>query len=235
MRAASGWACLQVGLAARRRTGRPACVRDLLMAASYQARGARPRHVNCCAWGPCRGVWLQFPDLGSTKEGEMALDSLHGLYVDELKDLYNAENQLLKALPRMAKAASNPDLKAAFMEHLEVTARPGRAAGADLQGAGRQPQGQAVPGDGGADRRGQGAAGGEGRTVRHGRGADLRRPEGRALRDRRLRLGADVRRPARLRGGRAAAAGDARRGKGDGQEADRAGGGDRQPGGRGGE
>src|SRR5687768_2984504 len=51
----------------------------------------------------------------------MSLDSLHDLYVDELKDLYNAENQLLKALPRMAKAATAPELKAAFTEHLEVT------------------------------------------------------------------------------------------------------------------
>lgn len=51
----------------------------------------------------------------------MSLDSLHALYVNELKDLYNAENQLLKALPRMAKAASAPGLKAAFTEHLEVT------------------------------------------------------------------------------------------------------------------
>jgi len=51
----------------------------------------------------------------------MSLDSLHDLYVEELKDLYNAENQLLKALPRMAKAATAPELKAAFSEHLEVT------------------------------------------------------------------------------------------------------------------
>ncbi len=51
----------------------------------------------------------------------MSLDSLHNLYVDELKDLYNAENQLLKALPRMAKAATAPELKEAFTEHLEVT------------------------------------------------------------------------------------------------------------------
>lgn len=51
----------------------------------------------------------------------MSLDSLHDLYVEELKDLYNAENQLLKALPRMAKAATAPELKAAFTEHLEVT------------------------------------------------------------------------------------------------------------------
>ena len=51
----------------------------------------------------------------------MSLDSLHDLYIDELKDLYNAENQLLKALPKMAKKASAPELKVAFTEHLEVT------------------------------------------------------------------------------------------------------------------
>jgi ferritin-like metal-binding protein YciE len=51
----------------------------------------------------------------------MSLDSLHDLYVNELKDLYSAENQLLKALPKMAKAANAPELKAAFTEHLEVT------------------------------------------------------------------------------------------------------------------
>lgn len=51
----------------------------------------------------------------------MALGSLHELYVEELRDLYNAENQLLKALPRMAKAVTSEQLRAAFEEHLEVT------------------------------------------------------------------------------------------------------------------
>jgi ferritin-like metal-binding protein YciE len=51
----------------------------------------------------------------------MKLGSLHDLYVEELKDLYNAENQLLKALPKMAKAASAPELRAAFENHLEET------------------------------------------------------------------------------------------------------------------
>jgi ferritin-like metal-binding protein YciE len=51
----------------------------------------------------------------------MKLDTLQKLYVDELRDLYNAENQLLKALPKMAKAASSEELKNAFEKHLEQT------------------------------------------------------------------------------------------------------------------
>jgi ferritin-like metal-binding protein YciE len=43
------------------------------------------------------------------------------LYVDELRDLYNAETQLVKALPKMAKAASNRQLREAFEEHLRQT------------------------------------------------------------------------------------------------------------------
>src|SRR2546421_6958206 len=51
----------------------------------------------------------------------MSMDSLKDLYIDELKDLYNAENQLLKALPRMAKKAASPDLRAALEQHLGQT------------------------------------------------------------------------------------------------------------------
>lgn len=51
----------------------------------------------------------------------MSLDSLHALYVNELKDLYSAENQLLKALPKMSKKATAPELQAAFTDHLGVT------------------------------------------------------------------------------------------------------------------
>ena len=47
--------------------------------------------------------------------------TLHDLLIEELKDLYNAETQLTKALPKMAKAASHEELKAAFEEHLEQT------------------------------------------------------------------------------------------------------------------
>ena len=51
----------------------------------------------------------------------MSLDTLEKLYISELRDLYSAENQLLKALPKMAKGASSPDLKDAFQKHLEQT------------------------------------------------------------------------------------------------------------------
>jgi ferritin-like metal-binding protein YciE len=51
----------------------------------------------------------------------MDLNTLRDLYIHELKDLYSAEKQLTKALPKMAKAAANPDLKAGFEQHLEET------------------------------------------------------------------------------------------------------------------
>jgi ferritin-like metal-binding protein YciE len=51
----------------------------------------------------------------------MSLDSLKKLYIDELKDLYSAETQLVKALPKMAKKANAPELKQAFQSHLEET------------------------------------------------------------------------------------------------------------------
>jgi len=49
------------------------------------------------------------------------LKSLDDLLVHELQDIYNAEAQILKALPKMIKAASHPELQSAFEEHLEQT------------------------------------------------------------------------------------------------------------------
>jgi ferritin-like metal-binding protein YciE len=53
----------------------------------------------------------------------MKLTTLEDLFVHELKDLYSAETQLVKALPKMVKAATHEDLKAAFEEHLGQTKR----------------------------------------------------------------------------------------------------------------
>jgi ferritin-like metal-binding protein YciE len=49
------------------------------------------------------------------------IDSLQELYVEELRDIYNAEQQILKALPRMSKAASHRELQRAFNQHEKVT------------------------------------------------------------------------------------------------------------------
>ena len=51
----------------------------------------------------------------------MKLDSLENLFLHEIKDLLSAEKQLVKALPKMAKGASNPSLKSAIEAHLEQT------------------------------------------------------------------------------------------------------------------
>jgi ferritin-like metal-binding protein YciE len=51
----------------------------------------------------------------------MSLDSLDKLFLEELKDVYNAEKQILRALPRMAKTADSPELQQAFTKHLKET------------------------------------------------------------------------------------------------------------------
>jgi ferritin-like metal-binding protein YciE len=51
----------------------------------------------------------------------MQNESMRQLYIDELRDLYNAETQLVKALPKMAKASSNAELRQGFEEHLRQT------------------------------------------------------------------------------------------------------------------
>ncbi|MEY2486699.1 MAG: hypothetical protein QOG67_2976 [Verrucomicrobiota bacterium] len=53
----------------------------------------------------------------------MDLETLRDLYVHELKDLYSAEKQIIKALPKMRKAAHNRQLAGAFGQHLEQTKR----------------------------------------------------------------------------------------------------------------
>jgi len=71
----------------------------------------------------------------------MKLNTLHDLYLHQLKDLYSAEQQIIDALPDMAEEATNPELKRAFNEHLEQTRqqkdrldRVARNLGEDLSG-----------------------------------------------------------------------------------------------------
>jgi ferritin-like metal-binding protein YciE len=51
----------------------------------------------------------------------MKRETLNDILLEELKDVYDAEQQITKALPKMAKAATSPELKTAFEEHLEMT------------------------------------------------------------------------------------------------------------------
>jgi ferritin-like metal-binding protein YciE len=72
----------------------------------------------------------------------MKLDSLRTLWIEEMRDLYNAENQLLKALPKMAKRATTPQLKEAFETHLEETQTHVERLDEIFQTLGKKPSGK---------------------------------------------------------------------------------------------
>src|SRR4051812_22454456 len=76
----------------------------------------------------------------------MKLESIRELYVEELKDLYNGENQILTALPKMAKAASSPQLKAAFEQHATQTEGHVRRLEKIFEQLGKQPNGKKCKG-----------------------------------------------------------------------------------------
>lgn len=76
----------------------------------------------------------------------MKLESLQDLFVEQLKDLYSAETQLTKALPKMAKAASSDELRSAFEEHLEVTKEHVSRLEQVFQELGENPKGQKCKG-----------------------------------------------------------------------------------------
>lgn len=71
----------------------------------------------------------------------MASQNLEDLFIHELKDLYSAENQLMDALPKMAKAASSPELKKGFEEHLAQTKEHAQRIEQIFEGFGRKPGG----------------------------------------------------------------------------------------------
>jgi ferritin-like metal-binding protein YciE len=72
----------------------------------------------------------------------MKADSLHDLYLEQLKDLYDAEHQLIQALPKMAKAASSTELRGAFEEHLEKTKEHARRIETIFEKMGEKAKGQ---------------------------------------------------------------------------------------------
>jgi ferritin-like metal-binding protein YciE len=73
-------------------------------------------------------------------------EGLKELYIDELKDLYNAENQLVKALPKMAKAASSNELRQDFEKHLKQTQGQVQRLEKIFQALGESPKGKKCKG-----------------------------------------------------------------------------------------
>lgn len=76
----------------------------------------------------------------------MEIDSLRKLYVDELKDLYSAEKQILQALPRMAKKVQNEQLKKAFETHLQETQMQVERLDRIFESLGKSPRGKKCKG-----------------------------------------------------------------------------------------
>ena len=76
----------------------------------------------------------------------MSLDSLEKLFLEELKDVYNAEKQILRALPKMAKAASSQELRQGFEKHLEQTKGQVQRLEKIFQTLGESPKGKTCKG-----------------------------------------------------------------------------------------
>ena len=76
----------------------------------------------------------------------MKLETLHDLYVDQLKDLYSAEQQILRALPKMSEAATSPKLAKAFRDHVEETKDQVARLDKIFKGLGVSPRGKTCKG-----------------------------------------------------------------------------------------
>jgi len=76
----------------------------------------------------------------------MKANSLRDLYVEQLKDLYDAEHQLIKSLPKIAEASSSEELRRAFEEHLEKTRQHAQRIEQIFEGMGQSPKEQKCKG-----------------------------------------------------------------------------------------
>jgi ferritin-like metal-binding protein YciE len=76
----------------------------------------------------------------------MKMLSLQDLFIEELRDLYSAENMLLKALPKLARAATNPALRAGLEEHLEQTRAQKERLERVFEGLGQKPKAKTCEG-----------------------------------------------------------------------------------------
>src|SRR5262249_15377504 len=91
-------------------------------------------------FGDSPAVTYKIPSYG--RGNSMKHNALRDLYIDELKDIYDAENRLVKALPKLAKAATSDDLRAGFEAHLEQTRGHVERLQEIFQGLGEKPTGK---------------------------------------------------------------------------------------------
>ena len=151
----------------------------------------------------------------------MSLDSLEKLFLEELKDIYNAEKQLIRALPADGQGGGVTRAGAGVHQHLKETEGQVQRLERIFKELGQAARGKKCKGNGRADRRGQGDDGGRRRAAGDRCRPDRLGPEGRALRDRRVWLSPHLcRAPGLLRGRTAAPAEPPGRGSGR-QEAER--------------
>jgi len=81
-----------------------------------------------------------------TKEKDMKEAKFDELFRDQLEDLYDAEKQIIQALPKMSEAASNEELKAAFDEHLQQTREQVKRLDRVFKSIGEKPKGKTCEG-----------------------------------------------------------------------------------------
>ncbi len=132
----------------------------------------------------------------------MTLNSLSDLFVVQIQDLYDAEQRLTKALPKMADAATNKPLKSGFQEHLRQTEEHVTRLEKVFSIMGMSPKSETCEAMKGLIAEGERGDQGERGPERPRRGPDRRSPARRALRDRRLRHRPHARPTPRPRGSR---------------------------------
>jgi ferritin-like metal-binding protein YciE len=124
-------------------------------------------------------------------------NNLEDLFWDQVKDIYDAEQRLTDALPKLADAAFDPALKNAFSEHLQQTRQHVQRLEQIFRSAGKEPERESCDGIKGLLKEGDEMIGARGRPERPRRRADRRRAARRALRDGGLRDDPQLRRVAR--------------------------------------
>jgi ferritin-like metal-binding protein YciE len=101
-----------------------ACTERMQIASKLPGQQA-PESPNFTTWeqrhGDCEEFQTRFFTNSTNHKNMSKLTSMDSLLTQEIKDLYNAETQLVKALPKMAKAATSPELKKGIQTHLEET------------------------------------------------------------------------------------------------------------------